>query len=640
MKLTYRNKLYILESEYEDRYKPKAARFRFSYDGEDTGGIKKVWWTDDPEKAFKLIAHADAKCTRRIKTQLKTLDKKLEASKATDSDIDIPVNPGMAYMPFQRGGIAYALNHDNVLIADEMGLGKTIQAIGVMNALRPGNVLIICPASLKINWSREIVKWQTTTDEEPIILNSSDQPEFSGGTVICNYDIVQKQEWLKDIDWDILIVDECHYVKNHKAQRTKAVSELRAGKKLYLTGTPILNRPIELYSILNQLDVRLKWWDYVHRYCGAYRNRWGWDLSGATNLDELQRLLRSRVMVRRLKKDVLQDLPDKTRHILELPANGIANRVAFEQSYINAHTEELNLLKAQRDLAEANEDQDAYELAVENLAAHERAHFVEMAKIRHETALLKCPKVIDHIHELLESMDKLVVFAHHHDVADQIAAAFPSVKLTGRDDLEARQRAVDTFQEDPEIRVFVGNIKAAGVGITLTAASHVVFAELDWTPANISQAEDRCHRIGQKDNVTVQHIVLEGSIDADLAKTIVAKQRIIDKALNNDLQRDYSKAGKRVEETKKRASTPQKTPEFTNAERIVIHKAVKLLAAMCDGARELDGSGYNKFDSPIGHSFARQRNLTDKQTALAKKVLKKYHGQLDSELYTEIYGEK
>ena len=273
--------------------------------------------------------------------------KAIESSKAVDVDydLDIPAPEGLEYMPFQRAGIAYAMARENTLIGDEMGLGKTIQALGVINAdptIR--DVLIICPASLKINWQREAQKWLVRPMTVGIV--STKEPFPDTDIKIINYDILTKfKSQLRAINWDFLVVDEVHYLKNPKALRTaqvfgkwnkdpsKKIHPLDAKRRAFMTGTPIVNRPIELFPLLKFTGIFKNWKHFVERYCNGHQTRWGWDVSGASNLGELQGKLRSTIMVRRLKKDVLTDLPPKRRQVIELPQNGCVDAIRAEREY-------------------------------------------------------------------------------------------------------------------------------------------------------------------------------------------------------------------------------------------------------------------------------------------------------------------
>jgi SWI/SNF-related matrix-associated actin-dependent regulator 1 of chromatin subfamily A len=433
----------------------------------------------------------------------------LLASRAVDADIAIPSPEGLAYLGYQRAGVAYMLAHTNTLLADEMGLGKTIQVCGLINACPDVlRVLIVCPASLRLNWKRELEKWLTVPMSIRII-DSKTAVIPNAAIHIVNYDILHRFPWQ---GYDLLVLDEAHYCKNETARRTKKALAIRAPRKVFLTGTPILSRPIEIYSLVKTLSPAL--WPsrsgFGMRYCNGFLGTWGYDFTGASNLEELNTKLCGSIMVRRLKVDVMSELPQKSRQIIELPANG-------------------------KTLRREKKFRDTYDAAVRDLARPHEIAFENLSLVRHETALEKVPQVIEFVIDALESSEKVVIFAHHRDVIEKLeqglAAFWPRV-ITGDTPLATRQCHVDEFQVNPSIRVLIGNMQAAGVGITLTAASHVIFAELDWVPGVVTQAEDRLHRIGQKDAVLVQHLVLEGTIDAAIARTLVAKQNVLDAALD------------------------------------------------------------------------------------------------------------
>jgi SWI/SNF-related matrix-associated actin-dependent regulator 1 of chromatin subfamily A len=241
---------------------------------------------------------------------------------------------------------------------------------------------------------------------------------------------------------------------------------------------------------------------------GEERTMWDW--SGADNLEELQQRMRERFMVRRLKIDVLPELPAKRRQVIVLePGKALAKLVARE--------------------AQAYADYEP-----ESFVGKPQPAIGEISETRKRIALGKTKFAIEHIGELLNETSKVVAFVHHHEVGDALAEAFgaSAVRIDGRTSLADRQTAVDRFQTETDIRVFIGGIQSAGTGITLTSASVVVFVESSWVPGENSQAEDRCHRIGQKDSVLVQHLVLENSLDEHVVQVLINKQEIIDKALD------------------------------------------------------------------------------------------------------------
>lgn len=413
---------------------------------------------------------------------------------------------------------------------------NTIQAIGVVN----GNdlirkVLVVCPATMKLVWKAELEKWLVNSNLKISVWDTKNQED--GDIIIINYDILARFDVLKRIPFSLLIGDEIHYCKSNKAQRSKAFYKIakKAIKRLYLTGTPILNRPAELFYILKSLNFPMNWGNFMNRYANAFIDERGhWNIKGASNLDELQEKLRGHLMIRRLKKDVLKELPDKSRQIIELPDEGFKQAITKEEKYIKEKQKTIKEMKVKIKQAEGKEE---YNKAVKELREFNFTSFADLSRIRHLTALKKVPKSIEHIKEVLENEDKIVVFAHHRDVLDSIYKEFQdkAVLLTGDTPVEERKEIVDHFQTDPNCKLFIASIKAGGIGITLTASSTVIFVELDWTPAIISQAEDRLHRIGQENAVLVQHLVINGSIDSKIAKMCVRKQEVITQALDKPI---------------------------------------------------------------------------------------------------------
>jgi SWI/SNF-related matrix-associated actin-dependent regulator 1 of chromatin subfamily A len=609
---------------------PKRAGFIWDPD-------RRHWWTRYPERAAQLAQYADEPLRSELLKTADRIRRTREASRATDADVQVPAPDGLEYYPYQKAGIKFLLEHPATLLADEMGLGKTIQAVGLINAdTTIRTVLVICPASLKLNWQRELERW-LVRDLTVGVADARTLPRTD--VVVVNYDILDRHEELFRRQWDLLVVDEAHYAKNKDAKRTQLTLAIAANarRKVFMTGTPIVNRPIELWTLISALDPqnwpKKRFWWYARRYCNATHNGYGWDLRGAAHLDELQDRLRSTIMIRRLKKDVLTELPPKVRQVIVLPANGLREVVDEERRIWSRHEDLIEEIRARMELARANEDEESYRAALEQLRSSYRYAFTEISEARHRTALAKVPYVVEHLKAVLEEQEKVVVWAHHTDVIRQIASAFgnQAVMLTGETPLAERQRAIDRFQADPNCRVFVGSITAGGVGITLTAASVCVFAELDWVPGNLTQAEDRLHRIGQRSSVLVQHLVVDGSIDAQLAHSIVAKQKIIDQAMNKFTGEKPQETLPEIESQTPAQLTAEKEFRMRFDERDIrrMHEALKQLAWMDpDRAREQNAMGFNKFDSVVGHSLAQQTSLTQRQAVLAWKILRKYHRQI------------
>ena len=416
------------------------------------------------------------------------------------------------------------------LLADEQGLGKTIQVaklIGdvftdsVLNMKGGQKILIICPASLKLNWRKELFDWCEAVERSldiQVITSSKDWIYTDSRIVIVNYDLLTKEHIkseIKKAGFYMCICDEAHYLKNAKAARTKEVATImkRIHYNVALTGTPILNKPIELYSLLKCLKATdlLKPYDtyrpYAFRYCNAFGGMWGFDTSGASNLNELNKRLRSTIMIRREKKDVLEQLPNKSYQIIPLEADKKCKEICESLSKLN----------------------------IEQLAEKPELGSVgEIAKLRHELALSKLDDCIVHIKDIMEYKQKLVVFAHHRAVIEKLAEAlkeFAPVVFDGNTSMTNKNKAVESFQNDATCKVFIGQIQSAGVGITLTAADTVVFVESSWVPGEVEQAVDRCHRIGQKSNVLAQFLTVSGSVDEVMLHSIVKKKNVINSVM-------------------------------------------------------------------------------------------------------------
>ena len=642
--------IFIWEGTYEDRMLPKQAKFRWDPD-------HKRWWTSDATCAVLLEQFADTKARNLLKKFKQTL----EDSRATDADIDIPSNEGLKYMAFQKGGINYALQREGTLIGDEMGLGKTIQAIGLINGLPSlKKILVICPASLKQNWVNELNKWLVHPYSVVAqgVKGKKERYFLEADIIVINYEVLKKyHDEIHSTNWDLLIVDECHYLKNNQAQRTQEVvgckpwdpdhedfkPTLQAKRRVFLTGTPILNRPIELWPVINYLDPEgwRSFWFFVKRYCNAFQTKYGWDMTGASNRQELQDKLRGSVMVRRLKEEVLKELPPKTRQLI--PVRNEISKAKLDEinkAFNDVQNKYIDA-QAEYDAARDSGDHDAYLVAANKLHSVGEASFTEISAIRKLIANAKIPVLTTIVENAIES-HKVVVFVWHHDVAHALQDAFKDqcVVVTGETPVNGRQALVDRFQNDPETKVFIGSIKAAGVGFTLTASSHVIFGEIDWVPANITQAEDRCHRIGQEDNVLVQHLVIDGTLDVNLVKSIVDKQEVITDVLDEQNERNHTMQHLFLGISKGKPEPPKERDysgiNLDENDIDIIHMAVKIIASYCDGAFAEDGQGYNRYDAGYGRSLSSFVKLNPYSASKALKMVYKYKGQMDEDLIEEL----
>ena len=599
------------------------------------------------------------------------LEENLAASHAADVDMVLPVPEGLEYRPFQKAGVAWVLSHEGTLIGDDMGLGKTIQALGVVNADSSVNsVLVVCPLSVALNWKAEAEKW-LMREARVGVASSKELPDTD--VVIAHWGIISKHaEALRERNWDLVVLDEAHYAKNPKAGRTKAlfgdrtkkIAPLVAGRRLALSGTPIPNRPIEIYPVLKWLAPQdfPSWMTFALRYCNGHNTAYGFDSTGASHLDELQERLRSSVMVRRLKKDVLTELPEKTRQVITISADTSELKKALAAEKAKKAETDKTLVEAlaKVELAKAGSDEE-YKEAVNALHNAQGVAFTEMSRIRHDTALAKVPQVLNHVKDVLaDEGQKLILFAHHRDVIDLLRQGLETssgewlgvktVSIMGGDSSEHRQDVVTNFQNDTNVRVFLGSIGAAREGITLTAADVAIFAEIDWVPGNLSQAEARLHRIGQRNAVTIQHVLLDQSLDATMIQTIISKQEVLDKALDGELGRISDQAvlpssdgkdvatdllGKGDQAATKSATREilaKRAEQMTTDDIETVHLALRELASMDpDRARGLNYQGFSRIDVAIGHNLAERGTLSSKQAALGAMLIAKYHRQISPE---------
>lgn len=441
------------------------------------------------------------------------------------------VPPGLELMPFQHLGVDYGRTRRHVLFGDEPGLGKTVQAIALANYDCAERVLVICPASLRLNWQREIRRWSTLKKLSTYpVLKSGDGVNPHANYVIISYDLARLPHVanvLKKIKWDHVVLDEAHYLKTPDAQRTQAIfghNDLHrdhhagiadgAGRTVALTGTPLPNRPRECYTLTRALcwDA-IDWQSYDH-FIGRYNPSFKWP-SGRIEertgrLPELQARLRCNFMVRRSKADVLKDLPAKRYELTYVEPDGAIRKVLAKEKMLDFSIDDL-------------EDPN-----FEILGA--------IATVRREMGEAKAPRVIEHVDMLLDGgVDKILLFAHHRNVMDLLAAGLGKhglVRIDGSVSAVARSKIVDQFQQDPKTRVFLGQLKAAGEGLTLTAASHVVFAEASWSSGENEQGVDRAHRIGQLSSVLAQFVVAPGSLDEKILSRAIEKSHHIHAALD------------------------------------------------------------------------------------------------------------
>ena len=512
--------------------------------------IGRRYWTARIEDATRLRSRCNDIALKIMRDHLNRLEK----SRAVDSSIVVPAPEGLEYLPYQKAGISYAIQRKDTLIGDEAGLGKTIISLGFINLTKPKSVLVVAPATLAFNWKLEAEKW--LVDPYTIFVPSTGTeriPQAERLLVITNYEKLVgrmkdgeecESDFAKSLKrtWDVAIFDECHALKNPQSKRSQAVlGEFglmrRSHRTLFLSGTPIENYPKEIWALAATICPAKfgDWWSFAARYCGLHKEihdgHTAWVATGSSHLSELQQRLRTTFMVRRLKHDVLKELPPKRRQLVVLGENVDWSQHPEFRRWKAIYEREYEAALARIESAKTNEE---YKKAVKALDAFVGIAFTEMSEFRHKTALAKLPMCLQYLDDLLESSpDNIVIFAHHKDVLQKLAQHFGdnAVLLYGETKMEDRGKAVKLFQDGYK-RIFIGGLKAAGAGITLTRANTAVFVEIDWVPATMSQAEDRLCRIGQKKMVHVIHLVLNSTLDVNMSQKVISKQNTIDKALD------------------------------------------------------------------------------------------------------------
>lgn len=437
--------------------------------------------------------------------------------------IDYSVYDKRPPMEHQKVAIEKLLANDKFILADDMGLGKSTSA--VIASLESGakKILIVCPASLKINWKREIENY---TDRRVFIVEGRKW----GSTFdyyIINYDIIKNYHTTENSEdsedfkllvnekFDLAIVDEAHYISNTTANRTRLLNDVldTIPKVWLLTGTPMTSRPINYFNLLKIVDspLTLNWQSYVKRYCKGFRFKVGdrkvWSTSGASNLDELRERTKN-VVLRRLKTDIL-DLPEKIVTPIFLELNS------------KMYDEELD------DFIRISKDKSEDETLTITLN--------RLMKVRQLISYEKIPYTCELIDKCIEQGKKVIVLTNFTMTLDMLHEKYKknSVVLDGRMNKDRKQESVDKFQNDDKIKVFIGNIKAAGVGITLTAGEVVIMNDLSFVPADHSQGEDRAYRYGQKNSVLVYYPVFENTIEKTIYNILQKKKNIIDQVMGD-----------------------------------------------------------------------------------------------------------
>lgn len=456
-----------------------------------------------------------------------------------ETNIPKPAGQVEDYLPFQLDGIRWMLrNEHNILLADEMGLGKTVEVMGYINVAHPTRTLVVCPNNAKLIWKRHFEQWCIWPYE--LELAATQLFMNVGDVVVVSYEAATRwHDALRIVEWDLVVFDEGHMLKNPSTKRAKACYGIKGKKSIIVTGTPIVNYPFEVFPLLHYLD-REAWYSvqaFEARYGARGGSKFGY------NLNHLNSTLRATLMLRRFKKDVLTQLPRKRRQVIEFEVDPATRALIDEEMDLwtqitkDPDAGQLQLLAALKNESAAAEDDTDWAALIETLHSTKRYAFERMAEIAHKIGLAKLSLVYEHIENALEAKEKVVVFGHHRDVLTAIADRFKpsSVLLLGgnANQAEASMAAADRFSRDDECRLFVAGVTLASA-YSLVGSSTVVFVEEGWVPGVYTQAEDRAHGIGRGDadakSMLIQHLVYEDSLDTVKARMAIRKQKSIDRA--------------------------------------------------------------------------------------------------------------
>jgi SWI/SNF-related matrix-associated actin-dependent regulator of chromatin subfamily A-like protein 1 len=465
------------------------------------------------------------------------LDTNTQTTESTE--VEDPFLDGVL-RPYQKIGVNFIRERDGkVLLADDMGLGKTLQVLSYLQ-LEPSTLpaVVVCPASVKRKWESEVLKW---TDLQPFVIDGrwdESAQTIDADIVILNYDImhvsVGKNLVVRPDVASVcqtLVFDECHALKNRNTKRTKAAKNLAKTVKrvLGITGTPVENRPMDAWNIMEMINRYAipDFWTFVHTFCDAKKNRWGWDFTGASNTDQFHELLTSTFMLRRKKVDVLTDLPPKIRSV---------EPIEWDKShYIEQYEKFMGWVSNIREMNKAK-------------------GMVEIEALKYAAVQAKMKGAIEWLEDALEEMDKVIIFTRRVDTITKLKEElkkYNPVILDGSVSSTDRQTAIDTFQNDNKCRVFIGNMKASGTGIDLTAANAVVFMELGWTSTEHDQCEDRAHRIGQVGSVNVYYLIAQGTIEDKIVEMLDHKREIVSSIMDNEEVEDFDMLSELLKQMKK-----------------------------------------------------------------------------------------
>jgi SWI/SNF-related matrix-associated actin-dependent regulator 1 of chromatin subfamily A len=503
---------------------------------DDLKAIKKACHVDDKRKTFELsrvdlqtLRTFETTCTiQSIPAHVERLFQKQPVNEFDQSKV--PEKLWSTLFEYQKEGIEKIINQygGRCLLADDMGLGKTRQALAFISHCQPARVLVVCPSYLRYHWKHALHEWIGL--ESQLVKKGNEHLEED--VCVVSYDMLHALNIPGGI-FDVVVCDESHYVKSRKTKRTKAITPLvRSAKRaLLITGTPALNRPIELFSQLYMLRPSYikNYTSYAARYCNGKSTPFGYDDRGSSNSHELNWVLKKGFMVRRLKRDVLTQLPAKTRHTIWLEVKG-KDLKDIERGFVEWKRLNSTIYK----LPSGSEKQ--------RLEIFERQKVI--SQLFTATSVAKCQAIVDWIMDALDEGRSFIFFAYHRIVLDAVEEAVAAknikyMRIDGSTSAEKRQANVEAFQANDSIRIAILSIMAAGTGVTLTRVSECVFGELYWVPGVMIQAEDRVHRISQTEKVEIKYLLGTNTLDTYVHPNLCKKLATLDTLVDNRSDRTF-----------------------------------------------------------------------------------------------------
>lgn len=654
------------------------------------GGV--VYWKVADPTMCELLRRAQKKAIsdgadfyQTLLADVRGTIRESQSGDPVEMDFDVP--DGKRLLKSQHVPIRWILTRESTLEADPMGAGKTVICSVAANKMKAKRVLIICLASIKANWRREWKAWNkmaASGEQTVAVASGSFWPNTD--VVIVNYDILdrfrtqikmekvefihggkKRTKWvpvldddgtpviqrvgqIDSVEWDLVIIDECHKIKGRRADRTVAVvgvssygkqlqTPISAKRRIAMSGTPIVNRPAEIWPAAFWLwpESFPNFHMFGMRYCAGKRSGWGktWNFDGSSNAEELNIRLRLLGMISRPKSITHSEVPPKVRKIIEYGIDGFSKLVSEERTLVEEFEKDLVELRAAALVARLFGEEDAWREAMKGLKERcdlKNKGVLRAARVSVTRAAL--PQIIEYIKDELNERDKVAVFCWHREIADALQAAFPgSAKISGDVATEDRQPQIDRFQNDASCKVFVGTIASCGTGITITATSLILFVEICDVPGEVMQAEDRAHRQGQKATLEIRYLVPEGSAMAIQCENIINKMEVIDGCVGQIT--DSALMDMPVSAIEDDESAPVAAIEFAKLEQYSKTIQPTKVYSVRDRLLQIARGRYRRrpadVDQIVCGRLANRDNWTPIQQAMAELLVKRYGVENDAD---------